>query len=508
MAEIIEFNLDNAEAIEQTTDLYTGRVAATKAMKKISKIDSEVTIIVMAYNRLEKTKRCVESVLKYTTDVDYDLILIDNGSSDGTFEYFKSIEFEKVRIVRVTKNISAGMPYCLMDLNWFSDYVVGIANDIVVTENWLSNLLKVAKSDPKIGMVNPVCSNTSNLQCVNFEFSDYDDMQEKARIMNVSDPKKWEERLRLITLGTLYAKPCLFALGWPNFDVGFFHDFVDDDITFRVRRAGYKAVLARDTWIHHDHNIRAGEDKDPVEFRNSILCGKQNFRDKYFGVDAWDDVNNYISPYLKGKLLPPADPENVKVLGIDVKSGTPILDIKNMIREFSAFEPETHAFFKDSKYDIDLRTICNGSVVCDRIDYLYNSFATDYFDYIVLGDNINEYPEPGKVVQDAFALLKKGGQLYFTYKNTFDIYTLLKCVGHDIGASSMAVHCKAEDFCEIIGSGVGADVELVSAQFHETDDSVKQFLNSVLDVSMPQNANRNLIINNLNIDKYWLRVIK
>lgn len=508
MKQIYEFDLSNVEPMEKTFDIYQGRTIVSQKLQQISKIDSEVTVIIMGYNRIKKTKRCVESVLKYTSDVDYDLILVDNGSSDGTFEYFKTVEHNKLRIIRLNKNMGAALPSCLLDLNWFANYMVAVPNDLIVTENWLSNLLTVAKSDAKIGMVNPVCSNTSNLQCVNFEFSDYDDMQEKARRMNVSDPKKWEERIRLITLGALFKKDCMYALGWPNADIGFAHDFGDDDITFRVRRMGYKAILAGDTWIHHDHNIRAGEDKDPVEFRNSIICGKQNFRDKYFGVDAWDDVNNYIFPYLKGKLLPPTDPENVKVLGVDVKCGTPILDIKNMIREFSVFEAETHAFFKDSKYDIDLRTICNGSVICDRIDYLYNSFAPNYFDYIVLGECLNNYAEPGKLIQDAFALLKEGGQIYFPYKNTFDIYTLLKCVGHEISVSETPMHCKVEDFCEIIGSGVGSDVELISAQFHETDDSVKQFLNSVLDVSMPQNANRDSTLTNLNIDKYWLRIVK
>ncbi len=508
MREIIEFNLDDAESIEQTTDVYNGRIATANAMKKLSKIDSEVTVLVIGYNRLEKTKRCVESILKYSKNVDYDLILLDNGSTDGTFEYFKSIEFDKLRIVRISKNIGTVPAYCMMDLNWFSDYLVSVANDLVVTENWLSNLLTVAKSDPKIGMVNPICSNTSNYQGFNFEFSDYDDMQEKAKKMNVSDPKKWEERLRLITLGTLYSKPCLYAIGWPNFDVGFFHDFSDDDVTFKIRRTGYKTVLATDTWIHHDHNISAGEDKDPVEFRNSIICGKQNFRDKYFGVDAWDDVSNYVFLYLKGRLLPPVDSENVKILGVDVKCGTPILDIKNMIREFSVFNPETHAFFKDSKYDIDLRTVCNGSVICDRIDYLYNSFAPNYFDYIILGESVNSYAEPGKLIQDAFSLLKDGGQLYFSYKNTFDIYTLLKCVGHEIDIPETSMHCKVDDFSGVIESCVGATVELVSVQCHETDDSVKQFLNTVLDVSMPQQANKDLIMTNLNINKYWLRIVK
>ena len=508
MREIIEFNLDNVDSVSQTTDLYAGRIATANAMKKLAKVDSEVTVVIMAYNRLEKTKRCVESVLKYTNDVDYDLILIDNGSSDGTFEYFKTIEHEKLRIVRVTKNVGTVPPFCMMDLNWFSDYLAIVNNDLIVTENWLKNLLTVAKSDPKIGMVNPLSSNTSNCQVMNFDFSSYEEMQEIAKEFNVSDPRKWEERLRLITLGTLYTKPCLYAIGWPNFDPGFYHDFSDDDITFQIRRAGYKTILAGDTWIHHDHNIKALEDKDETEFKNSLSYGKKNFSEKYFGVDAWDDASNYIFPYLQDSIFPPCNNENIKILGIDVKSGTPLLDVKNLVRRFEVFNPETHAFFRNSKYHLDLSTICNGSVVCDRIDYLYNSFAPNYFDYIVIGENVNKYAEPARVMQDAFALLKNGGQLYFSLKNTFDFKTLLAILGYQVGFDEMPIHCSLNDFNEIMLNTVGRPVEALVNVGHQIDDNLKSDVIQLLNGIVLQNENKDFTIRKLFIDNYWLRVVK
>lgn len=51
--------------------------------------EPEATVFVVAYNRLEKTKRCVASILKYTGGIDYELLLIDNGSEDDTLEYFQ-----------------------------------------------------------------------------------------------------------------------------------------------------------------------------------------------------------------------------------------------------------------------------------------------------------------------------------------------------------------------------------------------------------------------------------
>lgn len=425
MDNIIEINIDHKISSQPTETLYEGRKLIVEQSLSGKQIQSDVTIWVQAYNHLEKTKRCMESILKYTDDVDYDLILVDNGSEDDTFEYFKSISISKKTIIRISNNIGALFPYTLIPMSMLSRFVVPVPNDLIVTKNWLSNLLKVMESDEKIGMVNPVSSNTSNLQSVDFPYSNWEDMQRKAALYNQSDPTKWQERLRLITLGTLYRKECMYAIGWPLGDAGFLHDFADDDIAFRVRRAGYKAVLAGDTWICHDHPTN---ERDPEKLMESLRLGRANFKDKYNGVDAWDDVNNYIFYFLgdKVKKLPV---KKARILGVDTKCGTPILDIKNEIRKYGVFDAEASAFSQDEKYMEDLKTICNGIVSCDREEYLRDSFPENYFDYIIIGRDINRYHEPQKVLMDAYRMLKENGQLLISLKNTYNIYSLFQLYG-------------------------------------------------------------------------------
>ena len=70
--------------------------------------DPLVSIYFQAYNHLEDyTKPAIEALFRYTKDIDYELILVDNGSTDGTFEYFKSLDHPRKRIYRITKNIGA-----------------------------------------------------------------------------------------------------------------------------------------------------------------------------------------------------------------------------------------------------------------------------------------------------------------------------------------------------------------------------------------------------------------
>lgn len=507
MKKIYEISAEDVERLICSDFLLECRNNFIKSLPKKNKFDSDVTILIQAYNRIEKTKECVESVLRYTNDVSYDLLLIDNGSTDGTFEYFQSIKYDKIRIIHFDKNISSSYPVNYYDLTWLSNYFVILGNDIVVTQNWLKNLLTIAKSDDRIGMVNPVSSNVSNLQSVNLLFSSIDEMHVKAENYNVSDSAKWHERIRLITIGTLYKKECLYAIGWPVCDVGFWHDFIDDDISFRVRRAGYKIILAKDTWIHHNHDVWNLENKDSKEFQKSLEVGRRNFRDKYFGIDAWDDVNNFINEIIPS-IVEPSDSNNCSILGIDVKCGTPILEIKNHLRSMSVFNPECCAVTSEGKYFIDLQTVCGAdNVVSCTIDNTIRYFPLETFDYIIVGNCINEYSETYDVIKMLYSLLKKDGQMFLYLKNTNDIFTLLNSFGYrNIKTKTYAYNITPESFIEDLGV-MGISSTFVSAIMN--DNVPNEYIDEInRRINFYSEDNSEEVILRLMADKFVFSIIK
>ena len=504
MSEIIELEIKNYNKKENALNIYEAREMAKDISLFGKKIQSDVTIVIQAYNQLEKLKRCVESVLEYTENIDYDLLLIDNGSEAEVFEYFKKIEYPKKTIVRVNENIGAAFPFQTISSSMLSEYVVLLAADVIVTKNWLANILRVFASDEKIGLVNPVGCNMSNLQQVDLEYDSYEKMQEQAAMYNISNPEKWQERLRIITLCTAYRKTCLYAVGWPVTDVGFIHDFIDDDIAFRVRRMGYKVVLAGDTWVCHDHKI---EEKDPVALKKSLDQGRADFKQKYHGIDAWDDVNNYIFNRLGGSIKQ-VDSEYPKILGIDVKCGTPILDIKNTIRKYGIFNAECSAFTRDEKYVADLNTICDGIVACGTEETLTRKLLYDYYDYIIIDRPLNAYHEPMSVLMDAFMLLKQGGQLLFSLKNTNNIISFLGMLGTMVKTTdeycyNYTIDALASDLREmninfsIIGN------EPVRAISNQLSESAKKILEENTDSNIVGEMKARLMA-----EKYWISVEK
>lgn len=416
---------------------------------RLSELNPTVSIFVLGYNRLSKTKKCVECVLKYTADISFELILIDNGSTDATYDYFQSVEFKKKKIIKITKNI--GSIYALqVAMSIFNGkYFVLIPNDAYVTKNWLSNMLNCMESDPKIGFVTPVSSNISNLQQVDLSFNGYDDMQDKAAIYNQSDPLKWEERLRLINIVTVLRKEVIDNVGF--FDAGFFHDFGEDDYSIRIRRTGYKLVLCRDTYVYHDHDFRNYEDKDMDKFNQSLTAGRKNYNDKYYGLDAWNDINNYESnlinmfPYVK------KESSITSILGIDIKCGTPILEIRNRLRKFGILSTTSAAFTTQAKYYQDLLFVTDGNVKCDRIDFLNEHFLNESFDYIVLGDPINTYSQPISLMGKLLDLAAPGAKILLKLRNTQDIRIFLRILGQDqIPDQDMPIHLSLEDFTECL----------------------------------------------------------
>jgi GT2 family glycosyltransferase len=421
---VIVVNTDSMEPPQPGDGLVASR--KNKVIAKLGDNSQLVSVYLMGFNRLEKTRKSLESILKYTKEIDIELVLVDNGSADGTLDYYKSIEHPRKKIIRVTKNIGA------YDPSWdhlTGRYIVSIPNDVYVTENWLANMLKCAKSDDRIGMVVPVSSNVSNYQSVDLNINTIDEMYEQAAQHNVSDLAMWHERLRLLPVVGLYKREALDMTG--KFDYGFFHDFADDDITFRMRRAGYKTVLCKDTFVHHDHNY--AKDKDPEVFQRSLEAGRDDFKRKYYGIDSWDDVNNYEPVMIS--LVEPQEVhgcDGVNILGVDVLCGTPILELKNKLRESQVYDVKLSAFSTDAKYWLDLKTICDGEVIVDRLEYLDGYFPDVKFDYIILGKPINAYTDPFKLLRVILKFLKKGGHFLVKLRNAHDLTTLVMTMGGNV----------------------------------------------------------------------------
>ena len=496
--ETIYINTKNIPAIQDKLTLAKNR-------EQFYQNDDLVSIFVLCYNRIDKTKQCVNSIIKYTDKIRYHLYLVDNGSTDGTVEFFETVPYKYKSILKISDNkccafaLNTAMKLCS------SKYIVTVTNDVVVTTNWLTNLIVCIESDERIGYVVPMSSNVSNLQELGLKFSSIEEMQIKALKYNKSDPSKWQERLRLINIVAVFRKEVVDLAG--VFDLGFLHDFGEDDLSIRIRRAGYKLVLAGDTFIHHNHDFRNLEDKDPIEFQNSLEAGRKAYKDKYFGLDAWDDINNYEQSMIYMLSKKKIFKNDSSVLGINVKCGTPLLQIRNLIRANGISSCNLFAYTVEAKYYYDLQCVTNGNVYCDHIEFINKYYKPESFDFIVLGEPVNTFTEPVRIAENILSLVKKGGSVLLKLRNTSSVYTLLNMVEvNESGDGDMPVQITFEDFYSCLRLMGASKINVMRENFQVNDDILKELKNAMQTFSICKNVQDS--VDKLNTKDYIFHIEK
>lgn len=387
--------------------------------------EGDVSIAVLAYNKVEKTRECVESILKYTPDTKYKLYLVDNGSDDDLLEYFKSVNYVNKQIIKIKKNVGAMYATNVLIKSIKTKYMVLFMNDTMATYNWLPNLKKCMESDSRIGLVCPISNNISNRQNLMVpQFADYEEMHKwAARYNNNSDSKRWEERIRIIPVVGMYRREVFDEVG--VMDLAYKHEFADDDFSMRLRRGGYKMMLCLDTYMPHNHTMVERQETSEKE-QTATDWGRNLFKKKFKGIEPWLDMINFIGQFLPEDMV--LELGEKYLCGIDVKCGTPLLDLKNFCRARGIEKIKIDAITSDGKYYADLQTIAD-NVVCQQEICTSLEYKKENYDMLAAGEPINTYHQPQKVLWSMNQSVKKEGIYVFSITNTSGIAELLKCLG-------------------------------------------------------------------------------
>lgn len=111
--------------------------------------DKKVSIVMLTFNKLHYTKNCLEQLKKVTDN--YELVVVDNASTDGTVEYLKQIGWTDVKLITNKENVgfAAG---CNQGVEAASNELVCLLNnDTYPLAGWLDAL--VVSLEPGVGAV-------------------------------------------------------------------------------------------------------------------------------------------------------------------------------------------------------------------------------------------------------------------------------------------------------------------------------------------------------------------
>ena len=378
----------------------------------------DITIYMATYNQLELTKLCLDSIFRNTNDISYELYLIDNGSIDGSYEYFKNDD--RIKLIRLEENTGL-----LLALHIFYEsgldngkFWMYMNNDVVVTPRWASNMLRCIKSDPRIASVLPTTNRAAPFVCVQPPFGLYDveDVQNFGQSYNISNPNMWLDWL--IYYGfVLLARPSVRRkIGYHEDCFYFSFYYSDGDIILSQLKAGYRAVQARDTYIHHfdgGHTVLQNR-------RAMLAAGEKQFFNKYgfFPSDLERNLPIGVTAGAVGAVGGTVAVAGARILFLGSGRSHPLMQLQwlNMVmntQNTKYYAADTMEQLKLEQYGKDVKF--------QQMDNWYEMetiFEGEVFDVVIYTDDTMKLRNPARFLSAIYSRLSINGKLYFLSENS------------------------------------------------------------------------------------------
>jgi GT2 family glycosyltransferase len=219
----------------------------------------EISVVIVNWNGRRVLPDCLGSLASQTFR-DSEVVVVDNGSTDGSVEYIRE-NHPWVKTVTLPRNtgFAAGNNRGLHESS--GRYVVTVNNDTVADPRFLEELAAVADAHPEAGMIAPrICTfddpdviDSTGIRICRDGMSRGANRGRRFSAMRFAQV---EDILCPSACAALYRRSMIEQVGF--FDDEFFAYCEDTDLGLRGRRGGWKALFARDAVILHKYSQTSG----------------------------------------------------------------------------------------------------------------------------------------------------------------------------------------------------------------------------------------------------------
>ena len=253
-----------------------------------------VSIIVVTFNGLVFSKLSLGTLLANTRYPDYEVIIVDNASTDGTADCLRELAARNPHVRVIFNGQNAGFAAANNQglAAASGDVFVLLNNDTMVAPGWLDRLIEPL-TDAQIGAVGPVTNRIGNEAEIAVTYDTY------REFLAVAEARARAHRGERLDIRTL----CMFCLAlrrdtWQRvgplderFEIGLLED---DDYALRLRAAGYQLICAEDTFVHHFGQASFGNLVPTGEYQRLLATNQRRFKEKW-GV-PWQPYARRRSP--------------------------------------------------------------------------------------------------------------------------------------------------------------------------------------------------------------------
>jgi len=262
----------------------------------------DVTLVIPGYNNLRHLKNCYSSVKKHAPDIK--LVLLDDGSTDGTFEWISSLNDSNItKVYRSEKRLGHVILYD-KGIDLAETEIVGIFHcDMIMGPNYIENLLKHLKKETVVcgTRIEPPLHPPGKEKIIQNFGMDFDDLNIDA--FEEYSVKAQVEFANQITSGMfapwIIHKEDFVAMGGHDALFAPF-PYEDSDIFQRWILHGYKLIQSRDSFVYHltcrGHRFVEEIGKDDDYFKNASAKAARNYLRKW---GSWIQNDEYQMPVIK-----------------------------------------------------------------------------------------------------------------------------------------------------------------------------------------------------------------
>ena len=220
----------------------------------------DISVILVNYNAGKYLRPCVESLLSQTL-TNFECILIDNGSTDGSLESLPNLD-DRFTIIQAGENLGFAVASNRAIEKAKAEWVAMLNPDAFARPEWLENGLKARTRLPKTAMV-------GSTQYLALEPEKFDGLGDEYHAFGIAWRAGFGKKTHAISdretfgpcgAGAFYDRRVYQSLG--GFDESFFCYHEDVDLAFRMRLAGYRCVQSADTIIDHVSSAISGRASD------------------------------------------------------------------------------------------------------------------------------------------------------------------------------------------------------------------------------------------------------
>ncbi len=248
-----------------------------------------VSIILVNYNGKEILPDCLNSIEKFIDIPNYEIIIVDNASSDSSVELL-AVNYPQIHLVKQIENRGFGAGNNVGAKFSSGEFLFLLNPDTVLTSNILPHLIELMQIDPQVGIIGPKLLNPDGSLQISVSPAlgikgEYQARRLHRDYKNISQQSLIEQKFQeiqevdIVVGAAFFIRSSLFyELG--GFDENFFMYFEESDLCQRVQYQGYKIIYTPHVSLIHlkGYSIQKAANIMSIQYRRSQIYYYQKHR--------------------------------------------------------------------------------------------------------------------------------------------------------------------------------------------------------------------------------------